>query len=133
MSEYLEKIAAFEFKRDPENGMLIGPSGCHYDTEGEAMYYDQIGLCGCGSPTEVHKFLLDCMAARADNYDNLIDLKKVQKIIEERPDIVAEMVVHFLDSRDLVEHGTSVYGSWPTDRGKQVLEIGVMEEENKYG
>jgi hypothetical protein len=123
-----EKTDRFDFKRDPQNQMLIGPDGCHYDDEASAMYYGQIGLCGCGRPEEVHKFLLECMAAKDDKYENIIDHKKVIELVKENVDIVAEFVLHFLDDRHLTEHGVSVYGSWLTDRGKQALEIGAMVE-----
>lgn len=128
MNDYMQKIGRFEFKRDPDNGMLIGPDECHYDTEAEAMYYGQIGLCGCGKPEEVHRFLLECLAATCDDYETILDHKKVVELVKAKPEIVAEFVLHFLDDRNLTEHGGSVYGSWLTERGKQVLEAGVMDE-----
>ena len=124
MSEYAQKIARFDFRRDPGNGMLIGPDGCHYDSESEAMYFGQIGLCGCGDPDRVHQFLIDCLGSASDDFPSLLDVDKVQNLILSRPQVVAEFVLHFLDSVNLTEHGGSVYGSWLTDRGSQVLEIG---------
>lgn len=129
MSNYIERTSRFTFNRDPNNEMLIGPDGCHHNTEAEAMYYDQTGLCGCGCPEDVHKFLIDCMSAIRDDSDSIIDYKKVMEIITADPETVAEFVLHFLDSRELTEHGSSVYGSWLTDRGKQFLEIGPMVED----
>lgn len=131
MNDYMKRISKFEFKTDPDNGMLIGPKGCHYNSEAEAMYYDQIGLCGCGRPEDVHKFLLDCMSANNDHYTNLIDHKKVIELIKAKPEVVAEFVLHFLDDREITEHGSSVYGSWLTERGKQVLNVGVMNEDDQ--
>ena len=128
MSGYLERIKRFEFKIDPQNGYLIGPDGCHYDNEAAAMYFDQIGLCGCGSPGEVHQFLLDCMSATKETSD-ILDYEKIKDLIKANPDTVTQLVLHFLDSRDLTEHGGSVWGSWLTDRGKQVLEIGAMKDD----
>lgn len=119
----------FEFKTDPDNGMLIGPDGCHYDNEAEAMYYDQIKLCGCGNPESVHKFLINCMAATKDDFGELLDHGKIVKLIKLDPETVAQFVLHFLDDRGLTEHGSSVFGSWLTARGKQVLEIGAMEDD----
>jgi len=117
----------FEFKRDPENGCLIGPDGCHYDTEAEAMYFDQLGLCGCGCPSEVHKFLVE--AAKAFDREGKgwegagVDL--IKELIKSNPDAVAEFVAHFLNNRALLEHGANVYGAWLTERGKQFVEIGA--------
>ena len=128
MTDYLSSIARFEFERDTDNGMLVGPDGCHYNTEAEAMYYGQIGLCGCGRPEDVHEFLILCLSAKRDDYPSLIDFKKIAEIIKDDPEVVAEFVLHFLDLRNMTEHGGSVYGSWLTDRGKQVIEAGVMQE-----
>ena len=126
MNDYDKRTGRFEFKRDPSNGCLIGPGGGHHDSEAEAMYYDQIRLCGCGCPEEVHKFLLDCMSARRNEL--ILDHEKVIELIKIHPDVVAEFVLHFLGDRELTDHGGSVYSSWLTERGKQVLEIGVMDE-----
>ncbi|MEC9268497.1 MAG: hypothetical protein VX464_20730 [Pseudomonadota bacterium] len=126
--DWMQKIARWEFKKDPDNGMLIGPDGCHYETEAHAFYFAQFGLCGCGRPEDVHAFLLNCMSASRDDYPNLIDVKKVQNLVEEAPEVVAEFVMHFLDKCAVTEHGSSVNGSWLTDRGRQVLEAGPMED-----
>ena len=124
MESHQKRIARFEFKRDPDNGCLIGPEGRHYDSEAEAMYFDQIGLCGCGSARQIHAFLLRCMAMRKDKNLTLIDIESVEEEVRQNIEIVAEFVLHFLDSRDLTEHGGTARASWLTDRGKQVLEIG---------
>lgn len=122
---YDEKRSEFVFKTD-DNEMFIGPDGCHYDTKSEAMYYGVFNLCGCGNPEEVHQLLLDCLDARHDEHENIIDAKKVEQLILSKPDIVAQFILHFLDERVLTEHGGSVYGSWLTPLGEQVLKIGVM-------
>jgi hypothetical protein len=127
---YIERTKRFEFKRDANNGMLIGPKGCHYDTEAEAFYFDQIGLCGCGRPKDVHAFLLKCLTAGKDDYPAILDYKKIEKLVADNIEIVAEFVLHFLDDVELTEHGSSLYGSWLTERGKQAVEIGVMKEKD---
>ena len=129
MDEYTKKISRFEFVRDPENGCLIGPDECHYETEAEAMYYGQLGLCGCGRPQDVHAFLIRCLATRSEEH-GILDLKKIKALISEKPEIVAEFVGHFICDKHLTEHGGSVYGSWLTERGKQVLEIGPMVDDD---
>lgn len=124
-----EDTKQFKFVRDPKNGMIVGPDGCHYESEQEAVYFSQFGLCGCGRPNSVHKFLISCLEATNDDYPNILDANKIQSIIENNPDIVSEFVLHYLDSVSVVEHGGSVFGCWLTERGKQVLEIGVQQEE----
>ena len=129
MVDYEERTSRFEFKRSPDSECLIGPDGCHYENEADAMYYGQLQLCGCGCPEEIHKFLLDCMALRKDDYPNIIDYEKIEQLIQEKPDVVAEFVLHFLDQKEVIEHGGSVYGSWLTKRGQQMLEIGPIQED----
>jgi len=130
---YLENTKRVEFERDDESGRVKGPDGTTYDTEAAWFYFSQFGLCGCGDPERVHEFLLNCMAARSDEYPNIIDVQKVQKLAAENNEIIAEFIMHYLDSCDLIEHGSSVYGSWLTDRGKQALEIGPMKDEDGHG
>lgn len=125
---YTERTKRFDFKRDPKNGCLIGPDGCHYDTEAQAFYFDQFGLCGCGRPEKVHQFLLDCLSAARKDHPSLLDIKRIEELVSQNPSIVAEFVLHFLDAVDLTEHGGSVYGCWLTERGKQAVEIGAMKE-----
>jgi len=119
--------ARLVFNTDPSNDMLVGPGGCHYDTEAEIMYFDHLGLCGCGNPADVHKFLVDaCETFDRDTHGYKGDgpIEKITGLVQENPEIVAEFVAHFLDQRNFLDHGSSVYGSWLSDLGKQFIEIG---------
>jgi hypothetical protein len=119
----------FSFVLDESNGMLIGPDGCHYDSKAEAMYYGQTELCGCGNPEAVHDLLVACLKSIDDDRNNgNYGLDGIEEIVRESPAIVAEFIAHFLDQKNLTEHGSSVYGSWLTSRGKQFIKIGFMNE-----
>ena len=113
---------AIKFEKDPANGMVVGPDGCHHDTEAEAMYYS-LGLCGCGSPDEVHQMLIDVLKC----IDTGKRLDAVVELIKQKPDIVAEFIGHFLEDKGMTEHGSSVYGSWLSERGKQFIDIGPID------
>jgi hypothetical protein len=129
---YAEKTNRFVFKIDPDNECIVGQDGCHYDSEAEAMYFAQTGLCGCGSPEDVHQMLIDCLTAVCDGeLSTIIDYKKVVEIIKANPETMAQFVLHFLDKVNLTEHGGSVYGSWLTERGKQFVEVGVMKDDEE--
>lgn len=117
--------ARFTFERDPANGCLIGPDGCHYDTEADAMYSGVLGLCGCGDPEAVHRLLIDCLRAHV-GLGNPVE--RIEKIVRSNPEIVAEFIGHFLGSKGLTDHGSSVYGAWLTKRGEQVIEVGAAHD-----
>ncbi len=118
---------AFEFKTDPDNDMILGADGCHYDTIPEAAYGSFLELCGCGNPEDIHLVLIEILQAQRDDHESLIDIDKVAVIVEKNKDQIAEMVLHVLERANLIEHGTSVRGSWPTERGYQFIEIGPHE------
>lgn len=112
------------FARDPANGALVGPDGCHYDTESAAVYFGALGLCGCGTPEDVHALLLDCLRQFKGGPGVGGGVDGIERLVAERSAVAAEFIAHFLDRAELLEHGTSVFGSWLTERGKQALEIG---------
>jgi hypothetical protein len=133
MSDYMKRTGRFEFKRDPENEMLIGPAGCHYENERQAMYFDQLGFCGCGNPADQHVFVAKCLEAfdrEKTGWEPGTGLDKIAALVIENPEEAAYFIAYALDKVDLIEHGGSVGGSWLTDRGKQFLEIGPMTEED---
>lgn len=116
----------YTFRCDPSNDMLVGPDGCHYDTQAEAMYFNLKASCGCGRPDEVHAFLIECIKQFDGDKWPKPGVDSIAKFVSERPDVAAEFIAHYLTSEALLEHGGSVYGSWLTDRGKQFIEIGPV-------
>lgn len=114
----------FEFKRDPDNGWLIGPDGCHYQSPADAFYYATFRLCGCGDPQAVSAFLVTALRHFRDDGERVHGL---QKLVENEREAVAEFVAHYLDSCKLIDHGSSVYSAWLTPLGEQVLAAGVSD------
>jgi len=129
MSEWL--------KTDPANGCLIGPDGCHYDNEHQAAHFGVLHLCGCGCPEDAYNFCRDALMAfdRRGCHDTpptrqWIDAEgAVEKLVRERPDHAAHVISHFLSHLKLLEHGSSVGGSWLTDDGERIVDMGPMTEE----
>lgn len=122
-----------DLTRDEESGDFIAPDGIHYKTPQELMYHWGLGLCGCGRPNDVHAFLVDCLKCfdRGKGHEEWVKaggVERIAKIVTERPKAAAEFIAHFLEQRDLTEHGGSVYGSWLTDLGKQFIETGPMDD-----
>ena len=96
--------------------------------EFEEIYFSQIGMCGCGRPTEVKKFLYELIKNHKQYKDDKITsdvmFEKREKIIKETDsDIIFEFVFHVLESSDLLEHGGSVYSSWLTEKGDKFFEL----------
>lgn len=128
MGEWLE--------RDPANGALIGPDGCHYPNEHQAAHFGLLHLCGCGMPEEAFNFCRDVLACfdRRGCHDNpptkeWIDAEAaVEAIIKARPSEAAHVLAHLLTHLDLLEHGGSVSGSWLTDDGERIVDLGPATE-----
>lgn len=116
----------FEFLVDGENGMIIGPDGCHYADQTGAMYFGQTEFCGCGDSESIHRLIIKFLTAV--HKSGVIDYKEIGNIILKNNEQMVEFVLLFLDSKNLTEHGSSVYGSWLTERGKQFVEIGLGDE-----
>lgn len=119
-------------KRDSKNGMLIGPDGAHYENEHQACHYALLKLCGCGSPEDAYNFCRDVLACfdRRGKGDWIQAEDAVAAIIKERPGDAAHVIAHLLTHLDLLEHGGSVGGSWLTDNGARIVDLGPMTEEH---
>lgn len=124
------------YARDPENGCLIGPDGCHYENEHQVRHFALLKLCGCGTPEEAYNFCRDALACfdRRGCHDTpptreWVDAESVlQQLIQTRPGEAAHVLAHLLTHLDLLEHGGSVGGSWLTDAGEEIVDGGPMTE-----
>lgn len=119
---------AEEFKRDPANGMLIGPDGCHYQSIHAVHHFARLGLCGCGSPEGAFNFCREALTIfdrrgdkGGDKWINAEDA--LSKLIASKSDDAAHVFAHLLTHLDLLEHGGSVGGSWLTDKGNDIVDL----------
>ncbi len=127
-------------KRDPDNGCLIGPDGCHYENEHQAAHYGLLKLCGCGLPENAYNFCRDALACfdRRGCHDEpptreWIDAEDALKeLIKKRPDDMAHVLAHLLTHLDLLEHGGSVGGSWLTDDGARIVDMAPMTKDKMH-
>lgn len=124
-------------KRDPSNGCLVGPDGCHYDNEQQVCHYALLHLCGCGVPEDAYNLCRDILSCfdRRGCHDNPPKREWIQaedaiaKIVKERPDETAHVLAHLLTHLRLIEHGGTVGGSWLTEDGERIVDLGAMTEE----
>lgn len=92
------------------------------------IYYNTIGMCGCGSPDEVRQFLFDLLENHRQYKDDEITYEvmseKRKEIIKSvDTDIIFEIIFHLFNNAELLEHGGSVYGSWFTEEGLNFLKL----------
>jgi hypothetical protein len=83
----------------------------------EIFVYEICNFCGCGCGIRVSGLIrsfLDCF----DSYDGtLFDSDIYKSKFPGRTETEMEFMLKWVDSLGLSEHGTSVYGSWLTDKG----------------
>lgn len=92
------------------------------------IYYGDIGMCGCGRPEDIKQFLLDLLENHRKYRDDELSYKEMaekrKSIIEDvDSDVIFEIIFHMFEDAKILEHGSSVYGSWFTDKGKLFLKL----------
>lgn len=97
----------------------IDKNGLSWDSPDEWVVMDLCGLCGCGDDS-IKEDIIKVLIAIADRHDRDWPDDWEQPIKDEK---YYELILHILTNADLLEHGGSVYGSWPTDKGEEVLRI----------
>lgn len=98
------------------------------------FFGEAFGFCGCGCLSMSIKFVRDVLNCYEDREeDNLSPYLKLDKAKEVcGNDNITDFILHWLDSMELTEHGSSVYGSWLTEKGKALrnyLKEAILEEE----
>lgn len=100
----------------------------------KSFLIEAFNFCGCGCLSMSIKFLRDVLNCYEDEdgwSSPYLNLDKAIEICSN--DNITDFMLHWLDSVELTEHGTSVYGSWLTDKGKALRDYlkKVAEEEEK--
>jgi hypothetical protein len=88
----------------------IDQDGVAWSSPQEWFFIDILGGCGCGRSATFATEAVDLLRYFGD-------AAQKPKKLDER----SELLAHWFDSRDLIEHGTVIGGSWLTEKGKQVL------------
>lgn len=84
--------------------------------------YEQLAFCGCGDPTEAYETLQDVLSAfdtEGRTFEGSREAIRVHKAMI--PGKYWDLLVYLLDSKGLLEHGSSIGGSWLSDLGKKIL------------
>lgn len=92
------------------------------------IYFGEMGMCNCGNPEDVKKFLYELLKNHKGHisgeitYDEMV--KTRERIIKETDtDVIFEFVFHVFERIGLLQHGGSVYGSWLTEKGERFFDL----------
>lgn len=104
------------------------------------FYYNKLEFCGCGSPSDIlyviknilnviEKKLKDCDAKIDNRYE--VYQENLKNSLNQKDDSMEEefstnegivqIIYNVLTNVDVLEHGSSIGGSWLTDYGKELL------------
>lgn len=94
----------------------------------QSFWHDVLGFCDCGEPESALEFMRDVLIAIRDRHavagsDNDAHTAAAEKINQLLPGMIGLTYLYVLTTYDLIEHGGSVYGSWLTDEGHEILEM----------
>jgi hypothetical protein len=84
-----------------------------------ALFYGDLGICGCNMPWEAYNVVRDLLAYCAQDHADR-DCHDLNRIIG--TDGAVHLVLCLLDNAKLIEHGSTVAGAWLTDKGRCALE-----------
>jgi hypothetical protein len=74
-----------------------------------------LGGCGCGSSEDIEKIAWDVL--------DLFSQKHADRTWSVYDKLEFEIIAHWMDNKDLLEHGSSVAGSWLNEKGEEVHKI----------
>lgn len=101
----------------------------------KSFFVEAFEFCGCGCLSMSINFVRDILNCYEDE-EGLssphLNLDKAEGVCGN--DNITDFVLHWLDTVELTEHGSSVYGSWLTDKGKALrdyLKKAILEEEEE--
>lgn len=124
------EIANYCISKFPDSCLAYNDSNIHFDEEALVEELDELfsieimGLCGCGAPELCQRDIRNILRVFNGEWDdrrkNLQKYFNVQSIYENS---LLLFLVYMLNDKDMLEHGTSVGGSWITDLGQMYLTV----------
>lgn len=112
MSKYkLEKVSEYG------DHDYLGHDGCNYDSPEDYVWIAVLGGCGCGYADRYGELAIELL-----RYFNTPHMERDREFWQ-KDEFETELMAHWLDNKDLLEHGTSIGGSWLSESGKQLLDV----------
>lgn len=119
------------------NMMIKGTSDSYYsemlvDWLMDYFIYERLELCGCGTPEYTYEVLRRLLGLRAKWEKNEITPPEVKE--KELRDLgidkstgvgngILQFLLYVLDSKGLLNHGSSIHGAWLTGEGYMFLDV----------
>jgi hypothetical protein len=100
------------------------------------FHYEDLGLCGCGSPEETYEVIRKILNIQSSDKDWRTKQREFSEICNadmnnENYNGLIQFVLYVLDNKGFLEHGSSISGSWLTEKGKIYLDLlNVLSEIN---
>lgn len=92
-----------------DDGRFLDEDGITWEDRSSYLQIEILGLCGCGNPDAVMKYIYDI-------------LKRCTKWAEEDySNTAVAFLLYWADNKGFTEHGTSIYGSWLLPKGEELL------------
>lgn len=98
--------------------------GLWYEDAKNYLWVGILGGCGCGYS--------DILADEAYNllkYFGTPHSERDLQFFHGDNNLLRECIAHWLDNKELIEHGTSITGAWLTANGEKLLDYLKMEIE----
>lgn len=93
----------------------------HYDNIVEREWFENINFCGCGDSEGVRAWMKTLLEKLAE--DGTFARDVIHEMFESDPECAKYFTLYTLDAMGLTEHGSSVWGSWITDKGRAFIKI----------
>ena len=111
-----EHIEALGLRTDDYMSEFYEEDGCYHSDLESAVWCGVFGFCGCG----------DCQYELERLYATLEILKREDRT--DRNELYDvnngyQIYLYLLDRYEFTEHGSSIYGSWLTDKGEALYKV----------
>lgn len=111
----------------PENQFeYTAPDGISYDSPKQYIWIEVFGYCGCHDDylfDLTFQILENLYQAKLKNTAWFYEYQNVSK----EYCALQELILHSFDAKEITEHGSSVRGSWLTDKGIELAELARLE------
>lgn len=104
-----------------EDFNFIDPSGHHWENKYDWLFNELIGGCACGNSEKIAEDVYKVFVSIAEERDD-----RYKTIYKSR---YHELIAHVFDSRGITEHGSSVGGSWLTEKGQKIYNYLIAYEQ----